>query len=91
MLARRPGIQPVDISLNGRDPYGDRFAGNGYWHSEPARYYRAVDPPARARLERDLQAFYDAYVGRRLGYGITISDWTGRRWFATAPRDGDIR
>ena len=91
LLDRTPGIEPVDIPLSGRDPFGDRFGDYGHWHNEPARYFRTVGPRNFPRLERELQSFYDAYVGRRLGYSITVGDWTGRRWFTTAARDGEIR
>ena len=91
MLARTPGIEPIDIPLTGRDPYGDRSAGYGHWHNERTRYYRTVGPRDMPRLQAALQQFYDAYVGRRLGYSITIDDWTGQQWFTTAARDGDIR
>jgi hypothetical protein len=91
MLARTPGIESVDIPLIGRDPFGNRFGDYGHWHNESTRYYRRSSPRDATGLERDVQAFYDAYVGRRLGYSISIFDWTGRVWFTTAARDGDIR
>jgi hypothetical protein len=91
LLDRTPGIEPVDIPLGGRDPFGDRFADYGHWHNEPARYFRTVGPRDLPRLQRELQSFYDAWVGRRLGYSITIRDWTGHVWFTTAARDGEIR
>ena len=91
LLGRTPGIEPVDIPLSGRDPFGDRFADYGHWHNEPTRYFRTVGQRNIPRLERELQSFYDAYVGRRLGYSIIIWDWTGHRWFTTAAREGEIR
>lgn len=91
LLQRTPGIEPVDIPLEGRDPFGDRFSDYGHWHNEPTRYFRTVGRRDIPRLERELQSFYEAYVGRRLGYSITIWDWTGHRWFTTAARDGEIR
>ena len=91
MLARTPGIEPIDIPLTGRDPYGDRSASYGHWHNERTRYYRTVGRRDMPRLRGALQRFYDAYVGRRQGYSITIDDWTGQPWFTRAAPDGDVR
>lgn len=91
LLGRTPGIEPVDIPLGGKDPFGDRFADYGHWHNEPTRYFRTVGQRNIPWLERELQSFYDAWVGRRLGYSITVSDWTGHRWFTTTAREGEIR
>lgn len=90
MLATSPGITPVEIPAVGLNPFGNATGDRGNWHNERLRYFR-TDPSNMSRVRRDVQRFYDAYVGPRNGYSITIIPWTNDRWFTQSPRDGENR
>ena len=90
MLADKPYLTTIDIPAVGVNPYRAWVGSGGSWHNDGLRYFR-IDPSSVPRFRRDVQAFYDAYVGRRLGYGISITPWTGMPWYATPPEQGEIR
>jgi hypothetical protein len=87
LLVDEPGITPIDIPRAGRNP----FEPFGLGGETTARYFRAASPASIARMRRDVQRFYDANVGRRLGYVVGFVHWTGERWNPTAPPDPPSR
>lgn len=89
-LASEPYLTTIDIPAVGLNPYREWDHGQGSWHNDRLRYFR-TDPSNIPRLRRDLQRFYDAYVGRRLGYGVSITQWNAEHWYTSAPREGEIR
>ena len=64
-------------------------ADDGLW--EDHRVEDVASPQGFRRDPQLVQRFYDAYVGPRNGYSITIIPWTNDRWFTEAPRDGENR